>query len=141
MGKKKCRKMWWSHEKPPRRQRVRFRRSASANKYSAVRQKIDGTSFASKAEARRYGVLTMLVKAGHIHDLKVHPRYKLFASNGILIGAVEMDFVYTDSAGAMHYEDVKSVATAAIALSAWKRKHFEAQYGVKVELVMNTRGR
>jgi len=47
------------------------------NKYNARKTEIDGYTFDSKKEARRYGELCLLVKAGEITDLTVHPKFVL----------------------------------------------------------------
>ena len=49
------------------------------HKYGAVRTEVDGVKFASKAEAKRYSELRLLEKAGKIRNLKLQPRYELFA--------------------------------------------------------------
>jgi len=46
-------------------------------KYNAVKTKVDGYVFDSKAEARRYLELKELRQAGKIRSLSIHPRYEL----------------------------------------------------------------
>ena len=48
------------------------------NKYNAKPIAVDNIRFASKAEARRYEELRMLVLAGEIRDLVVHPGFALY---------------------------------------------------------------
>lgn len=66
-----------------------------ANTRGNERVTVDGFSFDSKAEARRYQELCLLEAAGQIEDLAVHPLYQLQAA-------------FTDSTGrrhrAIHYE-------------------------------------
>jgi len=95
---------------------------------------VDGICFDSKAEAKRYGQLKLLLKAGEIRDLETHPRYVLFAEGGARpVGIYEADFRYDGvSDGRSVVEDVKGVDTP---LSRWKRRHVEAQYGVKVQVI------
>jgi len=52
-----------------------------ANKYSAVKTVVDGITFASKAEARRYAQLKLLERAGEISNLETQPEF-LFIVNG-----------------------------------------------------------
>ena len=47
------------------------------NKYHARRTEVDGISFASKREARRYCDLRLLEKAGEIVDLELQPAFVL----------------------------------------------------------------
>ena len=68
---------------------VRARRS----KFRAVRTTVDGITFASKAEARRYQELRLLEKAGVITELELQPRYQL-AVNNMDICEYRADFTY-----------------------------------------------
>lgn len=70
-----------------------------ASKYHAVRTTIDGITFASKAEARRYAELKMLEKAGEIKGLELQPRFRLMAPElgsgfDLHIGDYVADFRY-----------------------------------------------
>jgi len=80
------------------------------NKYRAVRTKLNGYTLDSKAEARRYGELLLMQKAGEITDLKVHPEFYL-AVNGIEVCKYVGDFGYWKD-GKYVLEDVKGVRTA-----------------------------
>ena len=117
------------------------------SKYGAVRTTVDGITFASKAEARRYSELKMLEKAGEIWDLELQPRFPLSvpSTTGVLrhalkprgltkIGEYRGDFKYRDktcdgSTQPYIVEDVKGMKTP---LYRWKKKHFEAQYGITI---------
>ncbi len=98
------------------------------NKYNAIKVKEDGITFDSKAEHRRYCELKLLLKAGEICSLKVHPRYRLEVGDN-LIGVYEADFEYHElKAGKPQYrrevvEDVKGVRTREYIL---KRNLFKA---------------
>lgn len=82
---------------------------AYRNKYGAVRTEVDGISFASKAEARRYGELILLSKAGQIKTLVLQPRFKLIVKD-VLICTYVADFQYYDVAkGCDVVEDVKGM--------------------------------
>lgn len=63
------------------------------NKYGAKKEKRDGITFDSKAEAARYSELCLLQKAGEIQELKVHQRYLLMV-NDLKICIYEADFDY-----------------------------------------------
>ncbi len=87
------------------------------NKFKAKPTVVDGIRFASKAEARRYGNLKLLERAGKIEGLKLQPKFPLTGVNGGSIGRYTADFEYTelgDNCAPLGrvVEDVKSTATA-----------------------------
>jgi hypothetical protein len=103
------------------------------HKYGAVATEVDGIRFASKAEARRYGQLKLLEKAGRISDLKLQPRFPLTVE-GVKVGTYVGDFQYTEigsdgAAKARVTEDVKGVKTPLYVL---KRKLVKAIYGIDI---------
>lgn len=105
-------------------------------KYGAVRTKVDGYTFASRAEAKRYGELRLLERAGEISKIVVHPFWNVHI-NGMKICRIELDFAYIaepEKSGLLVYEDVKSKPTDT-ALSRLKRKLLKACYGIDVEIV------
>lgn len=95
--------------------------------------------FDSKAEARRYQQLKLLVKAGEIERLEVHRVWPLWAFRATgekaLIGRYVCDFAYEYPDGEVVVEDVKSRPTRT-ALYRLKRKLFEANYGVDITEVL-----
>jgi hypothetical protein len=93
-------------------------------KYHAIRTQLDGYTFDSKAEAKRYAELRLLERAKHIRCLTVHPRYPLEV-NGILVCTYVGDFSYVNTAAdpTPVIEDVKGVKTPAYRI---KKKLFEA---------------
>lgn len=102
------------------------------SKYGNRKVVEDGYQFDSRAEHRRYLELKLLVKAGEITRLKIHPRYCLqkpfVDSDGKRWQAVfyEGDFEYFEtSTGHKICEDVKGVVTQTFALKA---KFFRRQY-------------
>lgn len=104
------------------------------HKYNARRTTVDGISFDSLKEARRYGELKLLEKAGKIVDLKIHPSFPIVI-DGKNICVVELDFSYSlryQYSLVEVYEDAKGFDTA---ISKLKRKLVEAVYGFKVELI------
>src|SRR5262245_60447535 len=46
-------------------------------KFGAIRVEVDGIKFASRKEARRYGELRVLERAGEISALRCQPRYPI----------------------------------------------------------------
>jgi hypothetical protein len=114
------------------------------NKFGAVRTRVDGRTFASKAEAGRYGELQLLAKAGLIADLECQPAWT-FEINGRLlkIGARAVrytaDFAFTDRAtGERVVEDVKGRITNDAQL---RIALMEAIHGITVRLVGKTNTR
>lgn len=90
---------------------------------------IDGYTFDSKAEARRYQELKLIDP----HSLIVHPRF-LILINRVTVCTVVLDFQYWPKRANCQpiYEDVKGKDTA---LSRLKRKMVEAAYGIKVQVI------
>ena len=106
------------------------------SKYGAVKTSVDVIVFASKAEARRYSELKLLVKAGEISGLLLQPVYRLFVKPMVGPGEYEQigkyigDFQYYAKDGATIVEDVKGMRT--LPLAKWKMKHAQHQYGITV---------
>ena len=63
------------------------------SKYHNVRVVLDGITFDSKREARRYTELRLLERAGHIGELKVHPSFSIVV-RGVEVCKYEADFTY-----------------------------------------------
>lgn len=108
-------------------------------KYRNKPTTVDGIRFASKAEARRYSELKLLEKAGEITELRLQTRWPLSVQDpewfvSRKIGDYVSDFDYRDKYGLV-VEDVKSPATAKDKLFVWKRRHFEAEYGIKLKVI------
>ena len=100
-------------------------------KYHNKRTTVDGITFDSKKEARRYAELKMLEKGGAISQLVLQPRFELqesFKKNGKTYRKIEYvaDFMYRDNEkNVTIVEDVKGVKTDVYKL---KRKMFEKVY-------------
>jgi len=84
------------------------------NKFAARKVIVDGHEFASAAEARRYGELKLLQRAGVIKALGVHPMYPL-TINGVTVGKFTADFAYFEASRKI-VEDVKGLVTEAASL-------------------------
>jgi hypothetical protein len=107
--------------------------SWTRSKYRAVPTEVDGHRFASQAEARRFGELKLLEKAGEIRRLELQPAFPL-AVLGVTLGEFVADFQYEQRGdeGIWKFvvEDVKGMRT--LPLAKWKQKHLWAQYGIQV---------
>jgi hypothetical protein len=101
------------------------------SKYHNRRVSLDGYTFDSAAEARRYQELRLMEAAGELRDIEVHPRFRVevMGCDGKAhhICDYVSDFRYWDCRGHRFVvEDVKGVRTQAYIL---KRKLVEALYG------------
>lgn len=102
------------------------------SKYRAIPTVVDGVRFASKAEAKRYGELKLLERAGQVRGLLLQPAFVLHAVREgrlVAVGKYVADFAYQKD-GALVYEDVKGMRTP---LYRWKKKHVEAEYGIQIQ--------
>jgi len=93
---------------------------------------VDGITFASKAEARRYQELQMLVLAGEVSALVLQVPFALTVPTPgaeVEIGVYVADFCYRSKRDGYVVEDVKGFKTP---LYRWKKKHFEAQYDITI---------
>lgn len=97
------------------------------SKYHARKVTDDGVTFDSMAEHRRYCQLKLLLSAGEIVRLEVHPRYPLVV-NGVKVCTYEADFRYRDGTRTV-VEDVKGVKTPAYII---KRKLMKAIYDIDI---------
>lgn len=94
------------------------------SKYHNTKMQIDGITFASKAEARRYAALVVLQRAGHIDHLTIQPKFEVvpsFVHNGKNVRGIVYiaDFSYIDrDTGRTVVEDVKGLATEAFKIKA-----------------------
>lgn len=110
----------------------------SKNKYRNKKTVIDGITFDSKAEARRYAELKLLERAGEIKDLELQPKYRLldgFKKNGKTYRPIDYiaDFKYVDREGKTIVEDVKGKETEVFKI---KQKLFEMKYpGLELKIV------
>lgn len=105
------------------------------SKYHNKKTEVDGILFDSKKEAKRYGELKLLQKAGVIKHLELQPRFTLqpfFACDGNRYRKIEYvgDFAYIEG-GRKVVEDVKGMFTDVYKI---KKKLFLYQYGDEWEL-------
>jgi hypothetical protein len=99
------------------------------SKYNAKRTKVDGISFPSAGQARRYTELKLLAKLDKISNLELEPRYPLEV-NGMRICTYVADFRYLEN-GTEVIEDFKGVITPLFKLKA---KLLKAIYGIDIRL-------
>ena len=101
------------------------------SKYGAKKTVVDGITFPSKLEAKRYGELRMLERSGAITALQRQVPFDLKV-NGHLICRYIADFTYTQTAtGEIVTEDAKGMMTPAFRLKA---KLMEAIHGIVVQV-------
>lgn len=105
-----------------------MRLARTRSKYGALPTMVDGIKFASKAEARRYGALRLLERAGEIHALTLQPVYRLHV-DGVPVGKYIADFQYYQRNGELVVEDVKGLPTPVYKL---KKRIVEALYHISI---------
>jgi len=97
-------------------------------KYNARKTRLNGHTFDSAREARRYQDLTLLERAGRIHSLRLQVPFSLEVA-GETIGKYVADFTYNEDDQEI-VEDSKGFATP---LYKWKKRHVEIQYKIKIK--------
>lgn len=108
--------------------------SGLVSKYRAVKTTVDGITFASKAEAKRYQELKALCLAGHILNLKCQPVFVLADAvtiNGRRRPSIRYvaDFSYYTPDMDFVVEDVKGMLTPVYRL---KRHLMKSQLGIDI---------
>lgn len=94
------------------------KQNMSYNKYGNKKVVVDGHSFDSKKEARRYGELKLLARAGKIKDLELQPKFELIPTIRTETETLERvsyyaDFRYYDmTKNCEVVEDVKGYKTS-----------------------------
>lgn len=100
-------------------------------KYKNTKIEVDGISFDSELEAKRYEQLKLMQRAGEITDLQLQHRFVLLG--GYVNGAGDYirpityvcDFKYRDRSGRLVIEDTKGMKTDVYRI---KKKLFEEKY-------------
>src|SRR6185437_9515057 len=119
---------------------TRFSSPVRRSKFGAEPTIVDGIRFASKAEARRYGELRRLERAGEISQLECQPKWK-FSVNGVPVlirsegypngrqASFKADFRYFDAKdGRMVVEDVKGGRATRTEAYALRKALLEAMH-------------
>jgi len=109
----------------------RYEKNMKRHKYNAKRTTVDGITFSSMAEAKRYGELKVMERAGLITNLSLQPKYPI-VKDGCKICTYLADFFYLDKEGKIHVEDVKGFKTPIYRL---KKKLVLAFHGIEIEEV------
>lgn len=104
-------------------------RTEKQHKYKAKSIVIDGITFPSTKEGKRYTVLKLLQHAGDITDLKLQPSFPIVVG-GVKVCTYKADFSYYDRFGGFIVEDVKGVRTPVYNL---KKKLVLAIYGISIK--------
>ncbi len=101
------------------------------SKYGAIKTEVNGITFDSKKEAKRYIALRQMEDAGEIRDLQLQPKFDLVV-NGVKVGKYVADFKYClkrpDRWEAV-VEDCKGMKTPVYRL---KKKIVEAMYSIGI---------
>lgn len=103
------------------------------NKYGARRTTVDGITFASAREARRFCELKILERVGKITDLVLQPRFQIVVNEQKVCTYVA-DYSYRevlnqDVAGPIVIEDAKGVRTEVYKL---KKRLMKAVHNIEV---------
>ena len=111
------------------------------HKYNATPTIVDGIRFASTGEAMRWKELKLLQPAGKIVDLKRQVPYELHAApsqpghiGAKKIGKYVADFEYVRIPTLRYQTTVEDYKGYDDKHARWKRKHAEAEYGIKILL-------
>lgn len=106
---------------------------SARNKYGAKRTAVGNITFASVAEAKRYGELLLLERGGYIRNLELQPVYPIVI-DGKTIAKYIADFRYFEGCTRV-VEDVKSKPTMTAVFNL-KKKLVESLYpGTKIMVV------
>lgn len=104
-------------------------------KYGNKKTVVDGIEFDSMKEAKRFGDLMLMLKAGEIALFERQVEFELQV-NGKKVASYIADFVYLDMAtGEKAVEDVKSVATRKLPVYRLKKKLMKSIHGIEIREV------
>ena len=109
---------------------MRARRPRSPSKFKNIRTRVDGILFDSKLEAKRWGELNLLVRAGRITELDRQTKF-ILEINNVRIGTYVADFTYMEN-GARVVEDTKSPPTAKKPDYIMKKRLMLALAGIEI---------
>jgi hypothetical protein len=105
-------------------------------KYLNKRTEVDGIKFDSAKEARRYGELKLLQRAGQINKFQWQSRF-LLEVDRIKISEYVSDFMYVDvNSGRWIVEDVKPTFKTAKARKAYQATPAYRMFAMKKKLML-----
>ena len=110
---------------------AQLRAATRQSKYRNVPTVVDGVRFASKKEAKRYGELKLMQRAGAITHLDVHPSWE-FTLLGVRIGKYTADFSYRRGAYEFIVEDVKGGKATRTEAYKLRKALMLAIHGIKI---------
>jgi hypothetical protein len=110
---------------PDLRRQFKAAGAKSPSKYNAQKVCVDGITFASRKEARRYGELKLLRDAGQVRWFIMQVPFRL--DGGIVYRA---DFLVVWSDGRVSIQDTKGARTATYKI---KKREVEFKYGITIE--------
>lgn len=106
------------------------------SKFGNVKTVVDGITFDSKSEAKRWGMLHAFQSVGMVSAIRRQVRFPLIV-NDILIATYVADFIYRDAdTGAEIVEDVKSDFTRKDPLYRVKKNLMIACHGISIREVI-----
>lgn len=104
----------------------------NANKYNSQKTVVDGITFDSQKEAKKWQTLDAMQSMGRISKLRHHVTFDLVV-NKVFIGQYVADFVYVGNTGQLVIDDTKGYKKgSAWQLFCWKAKLMKAIYGADV---------
>jgi hypothetical protein len=119
---------------------VGYRGFTAMTKYKNKRVKIDGYTFDSIKESRRYTDLKLLQRAKKIHELRVHP-IRSITINGFLITRYTADFDYVDvRTGKVIIEDVKPSYSSEASRKRYQATQAYRMFDLKKKLIRSIHG-
>lgn len=95
---------------------------------------LDGITFASKKEMKRYAELKLWVRAKEISDLELQPEFRV-SINDQHYCTYTADFAYTLK-GERIIEELKSTGTAKDAAYRLRKKAAELFHGIKIKVII-----
>jgi len=101
-------------------------------KYGNRKVTVGDITFDSAKEAKRWGELQFMVKAGEIRNLERQVRFPIIV-NGVKVCTYVADFTYDELSGHV-VEDVKSAFTQKDALFRLKAKLLKAVLGIDIRI-------
>ena len=109
------------------------------SKYNNRKVELDGFTFDSQKEARRYSELKILVRVGEISELELQKSFVLaesvkFNNEPRAKPAIRYvaDFAYMEN-GVMIVEDVKSKATKSLPVYRLKKHLMKSIHGIEIQ--------